>query len=754
MDWRHNRPFRIVLLLCVTLVALAGIVPYFVSLDPLRNGLASRIASETRRTLEVRGKTRIVLLPHPALLLEDVSLSEPDDKREFARADSVRIGLAFWPLLRRELVVRELEFERPQLTVLRREDGTLNFEDLLAQKGSQRVRFGIEELHFNAAELRFSDEFVGNSARFSRLTLDLDNLADPKNGKLSAHGALIVGQEDKPVDWQGELNATAAMRYNEAEKRLLVADLALSLRQQGASAPPWRISESHLGATGNLVYGWQPLRLTGGELKLKGGMVRAGQKWNLDLDLPEIRMNENLLALNRLKLVTSMQSPNGSIATTIEIPALAGSQQALLRTDAAKIDVRMLSPDQNLALSFASPLEVRQGAQITLPGYRLTGSYGNRSLPRGAIPFDLQGEGRLDVRQEALDLASRGKLDNAPVSAVLRMDDFVAPRYRVDLDLARLDLSPYLPAVAANAKSIDPQEPFDLWWLGRLEAEGSVRIGELVLQKLHVNDLAFRLSASKRKLVLDPLSATLYEGQLTGRAEVDANRHAPAFRIQQRLSGMNINPLLADALGTNRFEGRGSLDLDVAAVGRKISDLRRTAGGSVRVQLSKGAMRGIDVEAVLRAASRQLRLINGENPPVSAASLDARTHFSELQASMTLRHGVATNDDLAVSAGVLRLTGSGNVDLGAGTLDYAVKASANPKVPELADLAGLHLPIQFFGSLASPEYKVDYASLKEQITEKQKMQKQQAEKQRADKLKAAEAKKAKTLRKPVARQKK
>ena len=121
---------------------------------------------------------------------------------------------------------------------------------------------------------------------------------------------------------------------------------------------------------------------------------------------------------------------------------------------------------------------------------------------------------------------------------------------------------------------------------------------------------------------------------------------------------------------------------------------------------------------------------------------------------MTLRHGVATNDDLAVSAGVLRLTGSGNVDLGAGTLDYAVKASANPKVPELADLAGLHLPIQFFGSLASPEYKVDYASLKEQITEKQKMQKQQAEKQRADKLQAAEAKKAKTLRKPVARQKK
>ena len=43
MDWRHNRPFRIALLLCVTLAALAGIVPYFVSLDPLRAELALRM---------------------------------------------------------------------------------------------------------------------------------------------------------------------------------------------------------------------------------------------------------------------------------------------------------------------------------------------------------------------------------------------------------------------------------------------------------------------------------------------------------------------------------------------------------------------------------------------------------------------------------------------------------------------------------------------------------------------------------------
>lgn len=721
MDWRHNRPFRIVLLLCMVLVALAGVVPYFVSLDLVRNELSARVARDTQRSLDIRGSARFVLLPRPALLLGEATLTEPASRAVFAHFERARIGLALWPLISRgEVVVRELEFDRPKLTILRREDGTLNFEDLLAQgNGGRRLHFGLEELHFNAAELGFSDEFLGNTVSLSELDLDLGNLADPKNGKLTAEGGLLIGKQGQPAYWQGRISADAAMRYNEQERRLLVADLKLGLSQAGESAPELRISKSNLTATGNLVYGWQPLRLNGGELKLAGEMTRTEQKWKLDLDLPEIKIHEDRLALNRLKLAATMQSPNGSFSTDVEVPALAGTQQALLRADTARINVKVTSPDQNLALGFASPLELRRGVQIVLPGYRLTGSYGNRSLPRGAIPFELQGEGKLDLREESLDLASRGTLDRAPINTKLRMDDFVAPRYKVDLDLAKLDLSPYLPAVAANAKTIDQEEPFDLWWLNRLDAEGTVKIGELVMQKLHVNNLAFKLAAAKRKLVLDPLSATIYEGQLTGRAEVDAGRHAPAFRLQQRLSDMNINPLLADVLATSRFEGRGFLDLDVAAVGKKLSDLRRTAGGNVRVQLSKGAIRGIDVEAVLRAATNQIKQLGGQEI-AQPANLDARTHFSELNASMALKHGVASNNDLAMTAGVLKLVGGGMVDLGAGSLDYTVKASANPKVPELADLVGLTLPIQFMGSLASPEYKVDYAALKEQLLARKK----------------------------------
>lgn len=720
MDWRHHRPFRIALLVFVSVIALVWTIPYFVSLEPLRSGLSSSVARKTGRTLAIRGDARLVVLPRPALLLDNVSLSEPNRPDIFASTEHARIGLAVWPLISRgELQVSELEFDQPKIAVLRGQDGQLNFEDLLARGNKTDLNFGVEEFHLNAAELRFSDEFLGNTALLSGLELDLSNLADPKNGKLEANGKLVIGKPGAAIDWQGKLIAGAAMRYNAEERRLLVADIQFDLQQQGPSAAQLRLNDGQLQVTGNLVYGWQPLRLTGGELKLAGAIVRAGQKWKLDLDLPEIRMHEDRLALNKLKLAASMQSANGNFSATVNVPVLAGEQHSLLRADAAKIDMRINNPDQNLALTFVSPLELRQGTKVVLPAYRLTGSYGNRSLPRGAIPFDLQGEGTLDLRNEYFDLASRGTLDQSAITASLHQDDFVNPRYRVDLDLAKLDLSPYLPAVAANAKTIDQDELYDLWWLDRLEAEGAVRIGELVLQKLHINNLAFKLAAAKRKLVLDPLSATIYEGSLTGRAELDANRQVPALRVQQHLSNMNINPLLADVLGSSRFEGRGFMDLDIAAVGRKISDIRRTSGGNVRISLSKGAIRGIDVEAVLRAASRQLKIMNGENVPAQPANLEAKTRFSELKASLALRHGIASNNDLAVTAGVLKLAGNGQFDLGAGSIDYTIKASANPKVPELADIAGLILPINFSGQFSAPEYKVDYAGLREQIMARQ-----------------------------------
>lgn len=721
MDWRHNRPIRIALLTLSVLIAIVAFAPYFVSLDLVRQTLSERIAQDTGRTLNIKGNARLVLFPHPAVLLDDVSLSEPNSTTLFATAQEAQIELGFWPLItQRKLLVHDIAFATPTIHILRREDGSLNFEDLLAQgRGDKRLNFAVEGLHLNAAELHFADAVLGTEVVISKMDLNLSNLADPRNGALSAQGSVAIGSHSKAnADWQGQINASASMRYKADERRLLVGNLKLDLRQIGDSSPELQISNTNLSATGNLVYGWHPLRFNGGELKLSGSMLRATQQWQLDLDLPEIDLHDASLALNKLKLAASMKSPNGNFTTAITIPSLTGQQHASLKTQQANIDVKIHSPDQDIQLAFTSPLELRQDAQVYLSAYQLQGKYSNRNLPRGAIPFKLQGDGILDPRSETFALSSQGTLDNEALKTSLRINDFLTPRYDLQLDLARLDLSPYLPAVAANAKEIDQDATFDLWWLERLNATGSARIGELILQKMHINDLVFTLAAKDKKLQLNPLSATIYEGKLKGSAELDTSGEKPAIRIQQQLSNMNINPLLADALNLTRFEGRGFITVDLHGSGKSMTGLRNTASGKVTMQLRKGAMRGIDIQAVLRTAANQIRLMNGDSTP-APSNLSQRTDFSELNASIMLRDGVAYNKDLRANAGVIKLQGSGTLDLGVGDMNYTVLASTNPKVPELSDLRGLSLPIQFTGLISAPDYKVDYASIKTQLLAKQ-----------------------------------
>lgn len=716
MDWRHSRPFRISLLLVFSITLIAAVLPRLISIDLVRNELAAKLLSETGRTLSVNGATRILLLPHPEIVLNDVSLSEPRSGKIFAEASQLRANLALWPLLKRQLSIRSLEFEAPRLNVMRREDGRYNFEDLLLTRDSARVQIALENVHFRDAALLLADE-QGRRLRVTALDLAMTDLSDSRSGQLTAAGVLLAGEEGHAAAWQGKLNAQAAVRYHKDEKQLRIADLILDIQQQGHAVDG--IEEAQLKATGKLVYGWNPLRLSGGELKLEGGLKRAGQNWSLALNLPSIRVSPAALALEKFSLSAKMQSASGSFSTEVLVPEFVGATGQLLRAEKAEIHARLHSPEQQLILDFTSPLELEALVVARLNGYQLQGQYGNRDLPRGAIPFELEGDGLLDLREEKLELDSSGLLDHAALEASVRIEDFIAPRYSFDLDLARLDLTPYLPAVTAGAKEIDQERAFDFWWLNRLRANGSVKIGELVLQKMRVNDLAFQLKAADRKLVLEPLDATIYEGRLSGRAEIDTNlsdgRRAPAFRLQQRLSNMNITPLFADLFKTERFSGRGHLDLDLAAVGNKLTDLRRTAGGNIKAQLNAGSIQGIDIEALVRAAASQLQQTDSKPKPI----LNSHTAFSALRANLVVRHGIITNNDLNIATRDLQLSGAGFMDLPAGNMDYTIKAKTRSQAPELKKLAGLTLPIQLVGPLNAPEYKVDYADLKEQIIARQ-----------------------------------
>ncbi|MEJ2298236.1 MAG: AsmA-like C-terminal region-containing protein, partial [Woeseiaceae bacterium] len=118
-------------------------------------------------------------------------------------------------------------------------------------------------------------------------------------------------------------------------------------------------------------------------------------------------------------------------------------------------------------------------------------------------------------------------------------------------------------------------------------------------------------------------------------------------------------------------------------------------------------------------------LLRQEEPP--ERTLPARTRFTSVTASGQVTDGVLTSDDLRAELPFMQLTGSGDVDLNEGTVDYRLRARIFEK-PELMgaatpdeidDLTKTVIPLRISGPLTSPSVVPDVEDLLRQRVEEE-----------------------------------
>jgi len=217
---------------------------------------------------------------------------------------------------------------------------------------------------------------------------------------------------------------------------------------------------------------------------------------------------------------------------------------------------------------------------------------------------------------------------------------------------------------------------------------------------------------------MNPLSASLYQGKLAGAASVNANGNRVALKGD--LGGVAIGPLLHDALNNDLLEGRGNLALDVQAAGVTVSAMKKALAGNAKLSLRDGALKGINLTEALRKA----RALAGRPVADQGSSRGERTDFSEIDASFVIKNGVAHNDDLSGKSPLLRLAGSGDVNIGADSIDYVARVSVVETAggqggKELAELRGVTVPVKISGPLAAPRFRVDLgATVRDTVKQK------------------------------------
>ena len=330
------------------------------------------------------------------------------------------------------------------------------------------------------------------------------------------------------------------------------------------------------------------------------------------------------------------------------------------------------------------------------------------------VKIALQGSYGLKPDSVAIDFTA--KLDQSNIKGKLGMTRTAQPSYHFDLDIDRLDLERYLASSekkpqaakqeAAQREELAKDAAVDLSGLKGMNAQGQLQVGALQVQGLKLSKLKAQLKAAGGRVEISPHSASLYEGELSGALSLDGN--ANRIALKETFSNVSVGPLLRDVAHQDRLEGKGNVALDVTAAGATLNTMKRSLAGAAKVHLRDGAIKGIDIAELLRKARAAVGKQSGQ-----AADGKESTGFSELAASFAIRNGVAHNDDLDIKSPLLRLGGSGDIDIGRSTISYVVKASVVATAKgqggsERDQLAGLTVPVKLGGPLDAMTYEVDY----------------------------------------------
>ena len=212
---------------------------------------------------------------------------------------------------------------------------------------------------------------------------------------------------------------------------------------------------------------------------------------------------------------------------------------------------------------------------------------------------------KVGIKADGNKLAFSGlnvKVDDSQIKGNFGISNFAKPLYTFDLDIDNVDVDKYAVADASakkDAPSKSADKPLDLSALKALNADGSIRIGNLKYGKTKASNVNINLKADGEKLSLNPLSAKIDDSLVKG-----------SFAITQFARPKYIFDLDIDALDANRYAGAGDANKNSSEKSTGLSGLKTfLADGNLRIgSLKYDKYQISNLKAGLKADGQKLSL--------------------------------------------------------------------------------------------------------------------------------------------------
>jgi AsmA protein len=710
-------------LVLLVVVAIAIVAATF---DPnqYKPQIVDLVQKQTGRTLTMEGPIRLSFFPRIGAHVEKVALSGPKGQGTFARVDDARVAVALLPLLSKQVIVDKVVLTGLAVDLVKHKDGTTNFDDLAgaeakpADKPAPKpaapgapLAIDVGGIALKNATIGWRDEGDGTDVRLSKVDLETGRIASGVPGRLKL-AANVDGRQP-----QARLQVDLSTGYALDFAKGAVALSGLDLRAVGDAPGAAGLDARAKGDKLDLDPAAKRIDLTGVELAAKS-------KDGLDatFTIPRLQLAPERAESKAISGAVKLARPGQTVDAKLALSALEAKGKQI---QFSRFDVDLDAKTGELAVQgkLGTPVTLNLDAsQVLLPGIAGDVTVSGPDIPNKTLRVALKGGARADWAKQNANAELAAKLDESNIQARLAVANWSKPAVNFDVVADRLNIDRYLPPQPAAKPApggggapagggAGAEKPIDLAPLKALNANGSVKVGALQVQNLKAENVHVGVKAAGGRLEANPMTANFYQGTLAGSAAVNANNDS--YALKQQLTGISIGPLMRDAANKDLLEGRGNLALDLTTAGRTPNALKKGLNGTASLALKDGAVKGVDVAALLRQAKA---ILGSKRALEQQAKGTQKTDFSELTASLVIKNGVAHNEDLRASSPLLRVTGAGDINLGEGTMDYTAKASlvatsTGQGGKDRADVAGITAPVRITGPYENLTYSVDVAAL-------------------------------------------
>ena len=646
--------------LLIALLVLGGllllalvVLPSLIDPNNYKDEIVSSLSEETGHQIQIDGELKLSVFPWLGIETSGVSVSNPPGfgEQPLAKVRELGLKVRLMPLFSNRLEVDTLLLDGLQLNLQRNAQGQGNWESGRAKPAGE-----AEQAKPSAAETGMA--FVVQGVQLSDASVDWRDLRSGEHYQLSdlqLESGSLAPEAEVPVKLSFQL-----LREQPSLQALgrLQMKVTVDAEFQRLSFEDVEIDLQAKGAQ---------LPAAGVEMALRTAAV-------LDLGADSLRLDDLRLRGEGLDL-------SGRLA----VQQMRTRQQLSGELKLAQTNLK------KLAALFGNPLQTRDEAV----------------LQRVSAQIGIAGEdGAIRLEPLAVDL------DDSLLRGHVHLIDPAGPVVRAKLAIDTLNVDRYLapPAQAAGspqAGAAGGAAGNPLAALLGLDLKADLSIDQLVVGGARMSQVKMSLLGRNGVLQLDPLSAALYQGSLQGSISVDARSSKPKFKFSNTLSNIAMEPLLVDLADRQRLVGTANLQLDLQTSGLDEAALRRGLNGSGSFKLTDGAYRGVNIARLIRVAANRLGL-SDQPPPAD----DSQTDFSELSGTLTVVNGVLNNPDLLAKSPLLRINGSGKVDLNSEQIDYSlttvlVRSLEGQGGAERDKLAGVPIPVRIEGAMVNPSYRPD-----------------------------------------------